>query len=263
MPIRRASVSTQANSEAAGWALSLVSFGVLVGLALAFGDHKASMPPPVVLEPFRPQVFDPAQFDALEHIGELQFPAPLATIPIEYEVHLSQLADDELFATGLITASEPVEAISLEADCRDLAGASLGLPRAVLSCKTLQPGERCAWMLESKVSGPIAEIEFNPSGQRSLGLEPPQLDLRSERPGEIDFNPKKRTVKFETRDRTLSEAWATVTAYSPVGRVLGVAETRYAGRHEPGRHRFEVAVPEPSAEVGSYAVRVGGQWSPW
>jgi hypothetical protein len=109
----------------------------------------------------------------------------------------------------------------------------------------------------------VAEIELNPTGQRSLQIGPPQLDLRSDRPNELTFDVKKRTVKFVLRDRTLSEAWATVTAYSPEGRVLGVAQTRHSGRHKPGRQRFQVALPEVADEVGSYEVRVGGSLSDW
>lgn len=263
MPIRRASINTRRNGETAGWIISLVIMGVLAGLAIVYGDHKASSLPSVTIEPYRPPVYNPAQFDALAHIGELQFDGPLARIPLQHEIHRSQLVDGELFATGVITATEPVEAISLEAECRDLAGAPLGVWSAVVACESLQPGERCAWMIESKVGGSVAEIEFKPTGQRSFGLAPLQLDLRSERPGEIDFNPTKQTIKFEIRDHTLREARATVTAYSPDGRVLGVAETRYSGRHAPGRHRFSVAVPKPADEVGSYEARIGGLQSEW
>ena len=264
MPIRRARVVRQDHAQTFGWVISLMLIATMVMLAMAYGDHQASMRPPAppVIEPFVAPIVVPT-YDPLEHLDALQFEGPLTRIPLPHELHVKQLANGELFATGLITTSEPVEAISVEAECRDLAGASLGTFDAVVSCTAMQPGERCAWMVESKIASPVAEIEFKPRARRALGLEPPQLDLRSDRPDELRFEPKQRQVRFVLRERTLSDAWATVTAYSPQGRVLGVAMTRYSGRHRPGRHRFEVALPKPPDEVGFYEARLGGQLSEW
>jgi hypothetical protein len=267
MPIRRATEATAPNSEAGNWVISLVTIGVLVGFAVAYGDRNASSVPPLDLQPIQvptfppPIIIDPATFEALEQLQQMQLDAPLAVVPLQHEVHVSQIANGDLFVTGLITASDAsaVEDVTLEITARDLGGAPVSIPRAVISCKTMQPGERCAWMIDTEVPGAIVELEFSASGRRSLQIGPPQLDLRSEREGELDFNPKQRTVKFVTRDHTLREAWATVTAYSSEQRVLGVAETRFAGRHRPGRQRFDVAVPRPPDEVGHYEVRVGGE----
>jgi hypothetical protein len=267
MPIRRARVMALPASEAHGWLLSLVIIGVLAGLALAFGDHTASRsttPPLPTIEPYRSPSFEFEQYDPLMHLDELHFEDPLAMKPVEHVVlHVKQLHDGELFATGEIIASEPIENITVAAECRDLAGAPLGTYHAVVACKRMQAGERCAWMLEHENVGAVAEIEFEARARRALGFGPPQLELRSDRPGELTFDAKQRTVKFELRERPLSEAWATVTAYSPAGGVLGVAQTRYSGSYQPGRHRFEVALPETAGEIGSYEVRVGGSLLDW
>jgi hypothetical protein len=272
MPIRRATISGAPTNEVASWLVSVVLIGVMVGLAVGFGDRNPPTPTefqPIQVPTFEPPVFDPATFEALE---QLQFESPLATVSLGYElheIHISQVVDGELFATGLILASDPypLEDIRLEVIIHDPGGAPRSIPSAVVSCKTMQPRERCAWMIEADVQGSLENFEFQPRGQRSLQLGPPQLDLRSEREGEIEFNPKKRTVKFVTRDRSFRDGWATVTAFSAEERVLGVAETRFAGHHRPGRHRFEVAVPKlPDVvvdEVARYEVRVGGQLLDW
>lgn len=265
MPIRRASV-VKIHGEPASLILAAVILGALVKVALVFGDHTASRSSTTAsptIEPYRPPSFELEQYDPLMHLDELHFEDPLAMKPVEHVLHVKQLHDAELFATGQIIASEPIENITVAAECRDLAGAPLGTFHAVVACKRMQAGERCAWMLERENLGAVAEIEFEARARRALGFGPPQLELRSDRPGELSFDANKRTVKFELRERTLSDAWATVTAYSPAGGVLGVAQTRYSGRYNPGRHRFEVALPETAGEVGSYEVRVGGSLLDW
>jgi hypothetical protein len=266
VPIRRATVTlpvAPVNNRRGGIAV-LVIVGAMLGLAVAIGDHKASTrvdqfesftPPPVQL--------DPAMLEALDGIAGLDPITPFGSITLARELHLSQIAGGELFATGIIYADErfPVEDVIVEVECRDLAGGELSCPRAVVSCKTMQPGDRCAWMIETRVSGSIAEIEFSAHARQALGLGPPQLDLRSDRSDrgeEVELDPKRRELTLKLPNPGVSSAWATVSAYNEHGRVLGVSETRWPAL-EPGRRTLAVAVPKPPDEVERYEVRVGGE----
>ncbi|HLT39703.1 MAG TPA: hypothetical protein VK034_25645 [Enhygromyxa sp.] len=270
MPIRLATVSpgVQPNHDFRTLIYAMAIVGASLGIAVAVGDHKAgapppTLPPPIVFQP-QPPPLDPAVFE-LGQLDELALTAPLAPLALEHEVHVSQIIDRRLFATGLIHApsSLPVDEVTLEVSGRDLVGASQPSQQAVVSCEMMQPGESCAWMIDVELPSSVVEFEFEASGRYALGLGLPQLDLRSDRSGELELDAERGFVTFRTSAPAVLEAWATVTAYSPEQRVLGVTKTLWPDRLPAGRHRLQVTVPESDVEIGRYQVRVGGMLPNW
>lgn len=263
MPVRRAAVATTTNikNEVKQWGAALVIVAGTVGLSIAFGDYQGTTPgpPPPIIDPFQALEFNPVRFDARQYIGE----PPLAPIPLQHEFHISQLVNGELFVTGLIFAAEPVEELRVQVSCWGPGGRPLGSHDAVVACERMQAEERCAWAIELEFAEVPAEFELEASGRPVRGLSPQILELRSDRPGELDFDANQRTVKFATRERTLRQAWASVTAYSAQGRVLDVAKTRYGGDHQPGQQQLTLQVPALDDQAGWYEVRVGGELSQW
>lgn len=267
MPIRRAGVTANVrpNNDAGSWVAAVVIIGVLVGLAAAVGDHQAATPPPPPVFQPPPIVFDPALLDGFDPITEIEVPPLLATVTLEHEIHRSEVVDGRLFATGRITApgSQPLDEITVEVSGRERGGAALPIHRAVVSCEAMTPREVCAWMIDVEVPSTLAEVEFAASGRIALGLGLPRFELRGDRPGELKFDAKKKLVEFRIRERSVISAWATVTAYGPEQRVLGVSKTQFPDRQNPGRKRLPVAVPESDEEIERYEVRVGGLLPDW
>lgn len=263
MPIRRAGLTPIAtpNSQRNGRIAALVIVVAMLGIAFALGEHEASTQAPDWKLPPQPVVLDPAILDSLAKLET--FDGPLSSVPLAHELHLSQISEGELFATGVVYGHVifDIEAISVEVRCRDLAGNVLASPRALVACNRLRPGERCAWMLETKVPGSIAEVSFDASGRRALDVDLAPFDLRSARHDALELNPNRRLLKFETPNVAITKAWATVTAYNSQDRTLGVTETRWPDALEPGAHALEVGLPRPPSEVARYEVHVGGERS--
>ena len=259
MPIRGATVNLrQVETTPKGAVIGLLVVVAVIGGSIAASNSDSTSPgtsldalPPVR---FGPPPLDPALF-AFEGIA---FDPPFGQIPLAHTVHLSRLSDTAVFITGVVQADGPVEEVGVEVHCRDASGRLLASPRAVVACPQMRASERCAWMLDVSLPAGVTELEFDAHARPDLGLVAHSLDLSSERGDALEFDRERGTIELVVGpgERAM---WATVTAYDPRDRVLGVAHTRWAKPLELGRQNARVAVPELRDQVARFELRVGDQ----